>query len=284
MRRDFLRAVVTKLKDRGLRQTMPYVLGRFQTVRAGYSLIRSLGDRCADVPPLQPSMFPPLDIVAAVESIRERGMFDKFSLPSEVVKELQHLVFTSLLKHRWGERVFQHRDVVGGKLPDNSPAILADVVGAADHPTVQRISEDPQVLEIVKSYLGYRPKRRDILYMCSFICDGLPEERRRRGQTIDFHYDVHSYNFVYANYYISAVDATTGPHVMIEGSHKRKPLRWLFGSARQTESVLRRRYRDDKFLTLTGPAGFAFIQDPSCYHKATVPLRKERMLLQVRYS
>jgi hypothetical protein len=281
--RDFLKALATKLVDQGFRETMPYVLGRFRTVRTGYSVIRSLQDRDGIVP-LQPSIFPPLDINAAVKSIRARGIFDEFLLPIEAVNELRTLASRNLLKHRWGEREFHYRDVIGGKLPDNSPAILADVTGAVDDPTVRRISEDPQVLAIVKSYLGYRPKKRDIYYMCSFVCNGLPDERRRRGQTIDFHYDVHSYNFVYANYYVLPVDDTAGPHVMIEGSHNRKPLRWLLGSARQTESVLRHHYTEEKFLTLTGPAGFAFIQDPSCYHKATVPLKKERLLLQVRYS
>jgi hypothetical protein len=280
---DFLRAVVAKLKGRGIRRTMPYVLGRFRAVRAGYSLIRSLEGKGADAGPLQPSIFPPLDIDATVKSIRERGVFDRFSLPGEIVKVLQNLASTSLLRHRWNKRVFHYQDIVEGKLPDGSAAILADVIGAADDPTVRLISEDPQVLAIVASYLGYRPKHRDIYFMCSFVCNALPVERRRKGQTIDFHFDVYNFNFVYANYYVSHVDHTAGPHVMIEGSHRQKPLHWLLGSSRQTEAALRQHYHADKFLTLTGPAGFAFIQDPSCYHKATVPLRKERMLLQVRY-
>jgi hypothetical protein len=262
---------------------LPYALSRFQTVRTTYGLIRSVERISPDAGPLHASLFPALDVAAAVQSLRQRAVFDKFSLPTQIVKELQNLAYTSRLKQRGNDRVFHYQDVVEGKLPDGSKAILASVIQAAEDSTVRRISEDPQVLAIVAAYLRYAPKQRDIRFLCSFVSNASSEERRRKGQTIDFHFDFHSYNFVYANYYISEVDETAGAHVMVEGSHKHKPLRWLMGSVRQSEAALRKHYGDDKVMTITGAAGFAFIQDSSCYHKAVAPLTRDRLMLQVRY-
>jgi hypothetical protein len=70
---------------------------------------------------------------------------------------------------------------------------------------------------------------------------------------------------------------------MICGSHRKKPLPWLFGSANQPDAPVESYYGSDKVLTIEGPAGTGFWQDSSCYHKALPPERGPRLLLQARY-
>ena len=70
---------------------------------------------------------------------------------------------------------------------------------------------------------------------------------------------------------------------MVKGSHTRKPLRWLFGSARQSDEAINRYYRPEDILTLTGQPGDGFIEDTSCYHKALAPTASPQVLLQVRF-
>jgi hypothetical protein len=138
-------------------------------------------------------------------------------------------------------------------------------------------------LSVVSGYLGYSPSAMTIRLMWSFASDFPPQVRRSAGQTVDYHFDVHSYNFVYANYYLTDTDARSGAHVMVLGSHRDKPFRWLLGSARQPDDAIVRHYGRDREWLIQGPAGYGFIQDSSCYHKALAPLERDRLMLQVRY-
>lgn len=70
---------------------------------------------------------------------------------------------------------------------------------------------------------------------------------------------------------------------MVRGSHTRKPLTWLIGSARKSDAQIASRYTSSDVLTIEGPAGTGFLEDTSCYHKALPPLERMRLLLQIRY-
>jgi hypothetical protein len=96
-------------------------------------------------------------------------------------------------------------------------------------------------------------------------------KRKVATQTTEFHFDVHSYNFAYAAYYLLDTDRNNGAHVMITHSHKDKPTAWLFGSANQKDDVIYAHYPEDKVLIIEGMAGTGFWQDSSCYHKALPP-------------
>jgi hypothetical protein len=70
---------------------------------------------------------------------------------------------------------------------------------------------------------------------------------------------------------------------MVSGSHRSKPITWLFGSARNTDEAIESYYGKDNVVTLEGDPGTGFIEDTSCYHKALAPETADRLLLQVRY-
>lgn len=46
-------------------------------------------------------------------------------------------------------------------------------------------------------------------------------------------------------------------------------LRMLLGSAVASEEAVRRQFGRENELTIEGPAGTVFVQDPSCYHRAS---------------
>jgi hypothetical protein len=73
--------------------------------------------------------------------------------------------------------------------------------------------------------------------------------------------------------------------VHIKGSHAHKPLRLLLGDTRQsTEDDLVKQYGAASVMTLCGDAGFGFATDPFGYHKGAAPLRKDRLILRVRFT
>ena len=117
----------------------------------------------------------------------------------------------------------------------------------------------------------------------SFVSSATDDERRAASQTIDYHFDIHSYSFGYANFYLSDVYADSGAHVMVLGSHRDKPVPWLFDSSRRSDAEIEAHYPASRIRTITGPAGLGFLQDSSCYHKVLVPRHRNRTMLHVRY-
>ncbi len=161
--------------------------------------------------------------------------------------------------------------------------MLADVLDSAQNEAVRAVGNEPSVIRAVSRYLGYTPTKKVIRLIWSFVCDADDVVRTREGQTVGYHFDVHSYNFAYANYYLTDVDARSGAHTMIVGSHEDKPLEWLLGSAMRSDAAIRAHYAPAREITLAGPAGFGFLQDSSCYHRALAPIDRRRLMLQVRY-
>jgi hypothetical protein len=114
------------------------------------------------------------------------------------------------------------------------------------------------------------------------VCSVTREERLAQWQTVDYHFDVDGYSFVYANFYITAVDRTSGAHAYIRGSHKRKPWWMLLHSANQTDDAVLEYFGKDNEVIVEGAAGYGFLEDASCYHKAIPPRAAERLMLQIR--
>jgi hypothetical protein len=70
---------------------------------------------------------------------------------------------------------------------------------------------------------------------------------------------------------------------MMKRSHNRKPLRMLLGSASANEARVHKHFGIENEITIEGPAGTGFVQDTSCYHRATPPTQGDRLMLAVRF-
>jgi hypothetical protein len=56
---------------------------------------------------------------------------------------------------------------------------------------------------------------------------------------------------------------------MMKRLHNRKPLRMLLGSATASEADVRRQFGIENETVIEGRAGLGFVQDTSCYHRAS---------------
>jgi hypothetical protein len=149
-------------------------------------------------------------------------------------------------------------------------------------PTIQAIIHDSKLLKIATDYLQATP-----IYMGARLWwshkESSPYDTKRAGQA--FHYDIDDYRALRFFFYLTDVDKSCGPHVIIKGSHTHKRLRDKFAYTR---------FRDDRYLTdfygknnviyLLGKAGFGFAEDPKVFHKGTVPESRDRLILLIRYS
>jgi hypothetical protein len=278
--------IVATLRTQGPRQTLVYALGRFSKVRRAYAVVQRTRQRLLRVDREMlrgSSIFPPLPVADAVRSVRQDAVFPGLQLPESHVQALNRLARQGKWTSWMDGREFEYEEVRNGRLADHSPVVISEMPNASNNDVVQTIVQDAQIQDIVSQCLGYTPQQAKVRLLLSFACDVTPELRRKSGQTIDYHFDVHHFNFIYVNYYLTDVDLLSGAHVMIPGSHLRKPFRWLFGSARQSDEQIIAHYGVTRELTIQGKAGTGFVQDSACYHKALSPIERDRLMLQIRY-
>ena len=98
----------------------------------------------------------------------------------------------------------------------------ADVEQPLKIEEVYKLRYDSYLLEVASQYLGYFPTNCDVKLWWSFADDLSLEERRSQFQTIDYHYDIHGFNFFYVSFYLTDVDEKSGAHRLVRGSHVNK--------------------------------------------------------------
>lgn len=272
------------------RGEIAYALGRFKTVRATYSGVRHAFEAASGrskIPVSRRStLFPNTDIDEVVKRIRKEAVFVGLKLPPDIISAIKAFAQSEPLHAIYDPNgpTFLYSDVVKGVAADGRPMPIGGVRESSRNPAVREVVEDPVLREIVRRYLGHQPRTIKTILDWSFASDMNDAERRRlRHHVIDYHYDVGGFNFVYASFYITDTDRHSGAHVMMKCSHNKKPLRMLLGSAVASEDAVRKQYGIENEIVIEGPAGTGFVQDTSCYHRASPPTRGDRLMLAVRF-
>lgn len=278
--------VLERTRRVGLGPVLTYALGRFPQVRGTYGSAMGVLQQLGAVPGLSAhhgeSCFRGVSAATIVADLkREAGAFG-LNLPPDILAALIDFCASARRKDWGSQRTVPLDAIQDGRLPDGTPVFVADVVGADLNTAVLQVTRDPVLIAAVTQYLGYAPIGAHPRILHSPVVDA-PYEARRNVQTVDYHFDVYGYNFVYANFYLSDVQASSGAHEMALGSHADKPAKWLFGSARRTDSEILDYYGPERIKTIVGPAGTGFVQDSSCYHRVLAPVSQERLMLHIRY-
>lgn len=139
-------------------------------------------------------------------------------------------------------------------------------------PKIMQVANRPDLLALATDYLGFTPTITNISLRWSF-----PTEVAARDIQ-QYHRDCEPAN-IKIMIYLTDVDLDCGPHVYIQKTHKeRKSIRLHTYS----DGEVIDRYGDG--MTITGPAGTAFVIDPSGIHKGISPRMFPRLLLSIQYS
>lgn len=266
-------------------------LGRFKTIRRGYSIFQSQLQRfrkqfyrerlnISTVPAVSP-----VQIDRCVDNIKETGVHLGLQLNAEDVEKIRSFAHFNLCTEPKHNDNFFASDIKSGRLNGTDRLVMRGLVSNIDKcPSVNKIVRDATLIEIARKYLGYYPTLITRHLTWSFASDFDEADTQKIYPPTNFHYDVAGFNFVTVSFFITDVDENTGPHIMIEKSHNSKPLQMLFRSNIQKEADVWRYYNCSQELTITGNAGFGFFQDPSCIHRLKLPKNSNRLILQIRYS
>lgn len=261
-----------------------YLLGRFEMVRRVVTTAVRW-TRPARQRSTRPTLFPDLRLDEALAAVRRDGYFGPLRLPPETLHAISEFAATHDchpdrdpdVRFRLAQRTEAERRL-------GQPILLARYSNTAEHcPAIAQLQNDPLLEEMASRYIGAPARHIGNRLWWSFARESTAEEQLRSGQA--YHWDHDDYRTLTVFFYITEVDRTAGPHVLVRGSHRQKPLRWLwsFFKARSEDQVLGRYGRENE-VTLCGPAGFGFVEDLLCFHKGLAPERKDRLLLQIRYG
>ena len=234
------------------------------------------------------SVFPSIDTKEVLTQIRKQGLYSGFNLPSQPLAEILAFTQTTRMHGGFGDvtqaktHFFpQERAEMAAKTGSNF--IIGHYAEAALRcPAIRQIENDPKILSIAHSYFGKPPGSVKTMLWWSFATQASTQERLGSSQTVLFHFDEFDYRFLYFSFYLTDVDEMAGAHICVKGSHNKKSLRLLFSTASQSDETILGQYGSENIVTLTGKAGFGFVEDAFAYHKATAPVKRDRLFLQVR--
>jgi hypothetical protein len=144
-------------------------------------------------------------------------------------------------------------------------------------PAVQRLIADGALHRIAQDYLGCRP----VLTSIALWIDPVSKA------TVDahtYHYDNDGPSFLKFFIYVNDIDAESGAHAFIQGTHgHRKPPQ--FGrSGTYNRDKLLSFYGSENEIVFTGPAGMILAEDTAGFHKGMSPSKGYRLLLQLQFT
>ena len=263
-------------------------LARFSWFRQGYSLLKRYQQGAiAKNNPSGSQFFDDVDIGLCIQSLQQKAIAFGFQLPPAVIGEI--LMFATkkqCFEPDFNNFPFYLKEVQEGRLPKDKNrqvycALVKELKGCQ---AITKLAEDPVLLEIAHRHLKYWPETVTTHLTWSIASGRSLQMSQEHYPPSNFHYDIAGYNFMTMNFYITPVRSVLeGPHMMIEGTHRKKP--WsFFLSGRQTDDQIDRHFGLRNVSTILGPAGYGFMEDPSCLHRVLPPRSDHRLIFQIRYS
>ena len=264
-----------------------YILGRFKTIRLFYKNINFVKKKFSgNHIESTNSSYLQININNQVilSKLKKEGYYEGLKLNNKIIDDLINLSNKSELISNKSQKKFNNlQEVNNFNKENNRPCCLLNLISPNLNKLANEISRDQIFLDIVGSYLG-NINKIDTKVQWSPVCNASDEWREYNEQTVTFHYDVHDLNFVYIFFYLTECDRNSGAHELIRGSHlNKKFFKHLIGSAKQKKEELEKDYNINDFTVIEGSAGYGFIEDTSCYHRALKPINKPRLALQFRY-
>lgn len=144
-------------------------------------------------------------------------------------------------------------------------------------PAIQKLLGDSGLHRIAQDYIGCRPTLTSVTLWLDPVSSG-------PAPAHVYHYDNDGPGFLKFFIYLSDVDAETGAHTYIQGSHGHCKPEVFRLSRRYERDDLLRHYGTENEIVFAAPAGTILAEDTAGFHRGMDPRRGYRLLLQLQYS
>lgn len=233
------------------------------------------------------TMFAGVDRSTAVEALRSEGLFSGLMLPPAIHQEIADFArrtpcfgnFDRRLEFMPGEHAEAEkrfgRSLLSGHYFERT----------LDCPAALAIQKDPLLLDVARHYLGGQAKLITTRVWWSFPTGKASDADKNLASLGKYHFDLDDWRMLKFFFYLVPVDAGTGPHVYVRGSHRRRALKHqltlLVGHPAQEVLDV---YGEQSPVTLTGEAGSGFVEDPFGFHMGTVPAETPRLMMEIGFG
>lgn len=287
-----LPALFSRLNHRLQKGDLHHTVGRFKAAREAYSFYQGRRQQLnsefykRQLTPRSQSFLAGVSPERCAQELQQRGVSFGLQLPEQDTEAVYQFACETACREPGHEDEFYAQEVESGRLKGGRRVFRGLVQNPAACPVIEKVAQDPILLEIVRKYLRYWPSKVVPHLSWSFVSDLPVSKQKELYPPLNYHYDVAGYNFMTAYFYITDIDALSGPHVMIATSHNKKPRHTLFSSCSEldSEQQMLDYYGQESKLVIEGKAGFGYVQDPSCFHRLVAPIKSRRLLLQIRYA
>ena len=261
------------------------LLARFRVVRFLHSILSGLFWTNPDTTnPNSDSLFNDLDTSEIVNLLKEDGIVEGIMLPQTILNDVLQYVNSQDCfvdgRTDMGFKISEKDEV--NKIYDQYFYVARYFNVSTSCPAISKLANDSKLREISIKYIGRQAKYTGASLYWTFPLKGNSEPY----EFSNFHYDLEDYNSLRFCFYLNNVTPESGPHVCIRGSHKRKPILSVLNyfSRIYPQKKLMEFYGSEQFMNLTGKAGFGFIEDVFCFHRAAIPKSQPRLLLQLHFA
>jgi hypothetical protein len=237
-------------------------------------------------PQVLPSLFAGVEVDDVVDGLRGEGLFSGLVLPGYIHREIASFAaetpcfgnFDRRLEfcagdHREAERRFG-KPLLSGHHFER----------ALDCDAVLAVQKDPLLSAVARRYLGAQAQLITTRIWWSFPTEA-SEADRSLASLDKYHFDLDDWRMLKFFFYLVDVDAGTGPHIYVRGSHKRRRMKHqLTLLVGHPADEIHDYYGSDSAVTLTGEAGQGFVEDPFGFHMGTVPKTAPRLMMEVGFG
>jgi hypothetical protein len=258
-----------------LARTIPGRRAHWLTAKAGKGSIDGL-----------PTMFEGVDAEAAANALRRDGIFPDLRLPAAITEEISSFAHETPCFGNFDRKVeFVASDHQATEAWLGRPILSGHhFERALDCPAVLAVQRDPLLSEIARRYLGAQAQLITTRTWWSFPTKA-SESDRSLASLDKYHFDLDDWRMIKFFFYLVDVDAGTGPHVYVRGSHnKRRMKHQLTLLVGHPAAEIVEYYGKDSPITLTGKAGSGFVEDPFGFHMGTVATENPRLMMEVGFG
>ncbi len=220
-----------------------------------------------------------------VQALRQDGLFQELRLPEQVTLDIASFASVTGCFGNHDRNLdlapAEHLARQDARNPVTSGHYFERV---QDCPAVMRIQSDPLLHAVAKDYLGSRATVISTRLWWSFPA---PAERQP-GQPPSremLHFDLDDWRMLKYFFYITPVDAESGPHLYMRGTHENHVLKHQLSLTvgRPMDEVVST-YGAHRLVRLCGAAGSGFAEDPFGYHAGSLARITPRLMLEIGFG
>jgi hypothetical protein len=150
---------------------------------------------------------------------------------------------------------------------------------------IRQLRADPLLNAAATAYLGTKAKVVSTRLWWSFPAKNAADTDLSLASQEKLHFDLDDWRALKFFFYLTPVGPENGPHVYMQGSHRRRLLRhqWTLTVGHPNDQVLAS-YGAENQVTVLGGAGYGFAMDPFGFHMGKLVRQSPRLMLEIGFG